>query len=62
MYEKRLVIKINKLHITFIDLYEGASLLPTFSSVCQTQSDINSALKSIDLLTSHDYTTKLEYI
>lgn len=62
MYETRLVIRINSNGVTFVDLYKGSCKLPEYSAICTNQKDVDSALKSVDLLSSHDYTTELKFI
>jgi len=55
----KLIIRINQNNITFIDLYKEGSTLPLYSAICITQSDINTALRSVSLLSNNLYTTEL---
>ena len=48
MKTKRLVIRINKYDLTFIDLYNDGSNIPIYSKVCSNQVEVNIALDYIN--------------
>ena len=48
MKTKRLVIKINKYDLTFIDLYIDNTNLPIYSKVCSNQIEVNMALNEVN--------------
>lgn len=48
MEVKRLVIRINKYDLTFIDLYNDSSNIPIYSKVCSNQVEVNQVLKHIN--------------